>query len=191
MALTTKDLPALLKKHPLVAGCALLSLILLVGSYIRSSRLSELSYELKQTESEGQRVLDNIRNGANLPEQFDAISAATKDLESRLVRGTERARNQQYFYRLESETQVKEVNLQPVSSSGPQRGLKTIYAGVGYSVAVEGDYRRILGFLQRIESGPHFCRIISGSISRRGQRGVAESTPTITLSLSVELLGLP
>ena len=46
-------------------------------------------------------------------EQYSALTTATKELESRLVRSTERARNQQYFYEIESEAGVKETSLQP------------------------------------------------------------------------------
>ena len=119
MAINSKDLVALLKKFPIAIGCGLLSLILLAGSYWRNSRAGELAEQLKQKEVEGQGILDDIRNGANLAEQYDALTATTKDLESRLVHSSERARNQQYFYRLESDTGVKELNLQPTSIAPP------------------------------------------------------------------------
>jgi hypothetical protein len=191
MALTTQDLIAYLKKHPVAIGCGVLSVVLLMGSYFRSSRAGDLNVLLKQKEEEGQKILDNIRNGSNLGEQFATFSAATKDLESRLVRGTERARNQQYFYRIESDTGVKEISLQPNAPNPMQRrGPKTLYTGIGYGVTVEGNYRQILDFVGRLESGPHFYRLISGTVSHQGQRGAADSTPTITLSLNLELLGL-
>jgi hypothetical protein len=193
MALKTQDLVAFFKKYPVAIGCGALSLVLLTGSYIRYSRADELAVLLKQKEVEGQRILDNIRNGANLSEQYEALTAATRELESRLVRSTERARNQQYFYRIESETGVKEVSLQPISpTSGQQRDPKTFYAGIGYAVSVQGDFRQILGFVGRLESGPYFYRLISGSVFRQGQRRAADSTPPVlTLTLNLELLGLP
>jgi hypothetical protein len=195
MALTTRNLAAFLKKHPVAIGGGVLSVALLVGSYLRNSRAGELAALLKQNEEQGQKILDNIRSGANLSEQYETLAAATKELESRLVRGTERARNQQYFYRIESETGVKEVSLQPNSpapvSAAEKQRLPKLYTGIGYTVSVQGDYRQILNFMGRLESGPHFCRLISGSVSRQGQRGAADATTAITLTLNLELLGLP
>ncbi|MDD2764537.1 MAG: hypothetical protein PHE83_11240 [Opitutaceae bacterium] len=192
MALTTQDLTAYLKKHPIAVGCGVLSVVLLAGLYIRSSKQGELAAQLKEKETQGQKILADIRNGTNLAEQFEALAASIKELESRLVRSSERARNQQYFYRIESDTGVKEISLQPASSSpGPQRAPKTRYTGVGYSVSVMGDYRQILDFVGRLESGQHFYRLISSSVTRQGQRGSPESAPTITLTLNLELLGLP
>lgn len=196
MAFTTKSLAAFLKKHPVAIGCGGLSVLLLAGIYLRSSQAGDLAAALKQNEEQGQNFIDNIRSGANLSEQYETLATATKDLESRLVRGTERARNQQYFYRIELETGVKEVSLQPnspapVSAAAQELIPKTLYTGIGYTVSVQGDYRQILNFVGRLESGPHFYRLISGSVSRQGQRGAADATTAITLTLNLELLGLP
>lgn len=188
MAFATKGIVAFLKKYPVAIGCGVLSVLLLAGSYIRNSRASELVTLMRQKEEEGQKILDNIRNGTNLPEQFETLSAATKGLEARLVRAPERARNQQYFYRVESDTGVKELSLQPnPSSPAQQRGSKTLYTGISYTIAVQGDYRQILNFVGRLESGPLFYRLISGSVSRQELRGAS----TINLTLTLELLGLP
>jgi len=192
MAITSQDLVALLKKHPVAISCGALSLILLVGSYLRSSRTSELSEQLKQNEQEGQRILDDIRNGANLAEQYDALMATTKELGSRLVRSGERARNQQYFYRLESDTGVKELSLQTGAVGANQpKGGKTIYTSIGYIISVQGDFHQVLDFISRLESGQHFFRLISATVVREGARGAAPSTAVITLTLNLEFLGLP
>jgi hypothetical protein len=192
MAFTSKDLVTLLKKHPVAIGCGALSLILLAGSYLRGSRASELSDQLKQKEQEGQKILDDIRNGANLVEQYDALTATTKELDSRLVRSSERARNQQYFYRLESDTGVKEISLQPGAVGANQpKAPKTIYTSIGYTISVQGDFRQILDFIGRLESGQHFFRLVSGTVAREGGRTSAEATAAVTLTLNLEFLGLP
>lgn len=176
----------------MVIGCGALSLVLLVASYLRSDRLSQLGGELKVKEAQGQQILENMSNGTGLAEQYEALTATTKELESRLVRSSERARNQQYFYRIESDTGVKEVNLQPSQTilSG-QKGPKTLYTGVGYTISVKGSFRQILEFMDRLESGQHFFRLISATVSRDGQRGAADATNTVTLTLNLNLLGLP
>jgi len=192
MAIDFQNLVALWKKRPLVIGCGALSLALLAGSYLRSDRMSDLAGQLKTNEEEGNKILDNIRNGAGLAEQYEALTATTKDLESRLVRSSERARNQQYFYRIESDTGVKEINLQPAQAGQvPQKGPKTLYTGVGYTISVKGTFRQILDFLDHLETGQHFCRLVSATVAREGQRGAAEATNAITLTLNLELMGLP
>ena len=196
MAFTTQDFVVILKKYPLVISCGVLSVGLLAGSYIRNARAGALSALLKEKDDQGTAILNNIKNGTNLPEQFETLSAATKELESRLVRGAERARNQQYFYRIESDTGVKELSLQANAPSRAQpRGPKPLYTGVSYTIAVQGDYRQILNFIGRLESGSLFYRLVSGSVSHQEVRGAAAKEPrgaaTINLTLTLELLGLP
>ncbi len=192
MAIDIQDLVVLWKKRPVAIGCGVLSLVLLAGSYLRSSRVGELGDLLKQKEEEGQKILDNIGNGSGLAKQYESLTATTKDLESRLVRSSERARNQQYFYRIESDTGVKEVNLQPVQAGATaQKGPKTLYTGVGYTISVKGDFRQILDFLGHLENGQHFFRLSSATVSREGQRGGPDASNAITLTLNLELLGLP
>lgn len=194
MAFATKDFAVLLKKYPLVISCGVLSFGLLVGSYIRNSRASELSALLKETDEEERAISGNIRNGTNLPEQFETLSAATKELESRLVHAAERARNQQYFYRIESDTGVKELSLQanPPPRAQP-RGPKPLYTGINYTIAVQGDYRQILNFVGRLESGPLFYRLVSGSVSQQRNASAKEQrgASPINLTLTLDLLGLP
>jgi Tfp pilus assembly protein PilO len=190
--LTAKDAVAFIKKRPIPIVCGLASLLLLVGAYYRSSTLAEMETQQKQKEDEGKQILENVSNGTNLPEQLDTLVAATKEMESRLVLSSERARNQQYFYRIESETGVKEVSLQPGSSSeSTGRGPRHLYTGVGYTVSVQGDYHQILGFLGHLEAGQQFYRLLSASVSRQGQRGGPDATGAIALTLNLELLGLP
>lgn len=193
MAFRIQNLPVYLKKYPLAIGCGTLSVILLAGLFLRGSRAGDLAAQLKQKEQDGQRILDNVRDGTNLAEQVETLAAAVRGLESRLVRGSERAANQQYFYQLESETGVKEISLQPASTAPAdrRRGPKTLYTGVGFAISVQGDYRQILNLIGRLESGPHFYRLVRASVIHNKASGSNRGGGTITLSLTLELLGLP
>jgi Tfp pilus assembly protein PilO len=170
----------------------------LVGFYLRTDRVDELSVQSKQIEEQGRKILSEIREATGLPEHYATLNAKTKELESRLVRGSERAHNQQYFYRIESDTGVKELSLQATSGSGDlkkggdqKKGDKHFYSGIGYTVTVTGNYRQILDFVGRIENGQHFFRLISASVSRQGERNPAGPASTVSLTLNLELLGLP
>lgn len=193
MAFRIQDLTAYLKKYPLAIGCGTLSVVLIAGLFIRSGRSGELAALLKQKEQDGQRILDNVRDSSNFPEQCETLAAAVRGLESRLVRASESADNLQYFYRLESETGVKEVSLQPATIAPADRrraSAKTLYTGVGFAVSVQGDYRQILAFIGRLESGPHFYRLVRASVGRNKGGGTGGPS-TINLTLTLELLGRP
>ena len=56
---------------------------------------------------------------------------------------------------------------------------------------MEGSFRQILGFLGRLESGQHFYRLVSASVSRQGALNPSATGSTINLALNIELLGKP
>lgn len=190
MNLTLKNLVGFVKRYPIGVICWVLSVVAIAGYYLRSSQIDELQAQFKQVEAKATKILSQVHNGANLPEQYAALTKATKELDSRLVRSGERARNQQYFFQIESEAGVKEINLQQ-NNIVFKKGSGRSYGRVGFTVSVEGNYVQILDFVGRLESGRHFCRMISAAISRRGDRGASGANTTLSLALTIELLGLP
>ena len=58
---------------------------------------------------------------------------------------------------------------------------------MGYTVSADGSYVQLLNFLRRIESGPRYARINTASLSG----SLADRKTPLTLTLGVELLGLP
>jgi Tfp pilus assembly protein PilO len=192
MTVTFKDILEFLKRFPVGMVCVLLSVIVLGCFFLRRSRVDELSTQSRQMEEQGRIVLAELRDATGLPEHCASLSAKTRDLESRLVRASERAHNQQYFYRIESDTGVREISLQAGSGgAGPRKGERRLYSGIGYTVTVVGNYRQIIDFIGRFEGGPRFFRLNSASVSRQGDRNSAGPASPVSLTLNLELLGMP
>jgi hypothetical protein len=184
---------ATLKANPISVVCGALALTLAVGIYLRSGRVPEGEALLEQKVTQGERIDANLKNGVQLADQFAAITTARKEIEARLIRPDELAKNLQFFYKLEADTGTKLVELRQnvIPTGKPGAKLKTAYMGVGYGVAVRGDYVRLLDFLRRLESGQRFCRVMT--LTLVGTGGGAEGTRgnELTLNLSLELLGQP
>ena len=89
---------ATLKANPISVACGALALTLAVGIYLRSSRVPESEALLEQKVTQGERIDANLKNGVQLADQFAAISAARKEIESRLIHPDELAKNLQFFY---------------------------------------------------------------------------------------------
>lgn len=183
MTTSGKDIRASFKKHPVGFGCGLLCLLLAVAIYFRHSELPERESLLEERMAEGARLSQNLRHNAQLKEQYEALVAANAEIDSRAVRLSSLATNLEYFYRLESDTGIKLLDLRQLTPAAPARGAAaTKHLRVPFAVSVQGDYPKVLNFLRRLENGPHFCRINSATLT-----GAAE----VTLTLSIELLGLP
>ena len=178
--MTASDLLAVLKKNPISVACAVLSLGLGVAIYLRSDAIPEATTELDERSDEGRRYAQNINNAAQLKEQFDDLTVATKAIEAKLLRPSDIGINQQYFYRLESESGVKLTDLRQGGRGAP----KGAYVPISFSVTATGDFAQAMAFLRGLEDGTHYCRLQSAAIIG-GRKG------PVTLNLTLELLGRP
>lgn len=186
--MSNEELKAIVGKNPIGFACGALSLLLFGGWYYRSGDVPSVEQEVAQKSAEAQRYELNLINAKGLQEQFDALVAANKEVDSRLVRASQLGKNVQFFYKLESESGAKLTTDPRQSPLSPpaKNAAKTAYNPVTFSVTVSGDLPQILRFLRRLESGAHYCRMIGASCTVPQERSLP-----LTLNLSLELLGLP
>ncbi|MBI2496697.1 MAG: hypothetical protein HYV75_01790 [Opitutae bacterium] len=178
--MTAADLLALLKKHPIGSACGLLCVICAGLLYLRSSKIDESRGEYEAKSAEATAILANVRNAEMLPAQVAEI----------LIRASQLAVNLQYFYKLEAETEVKLLDVR--QGTAPKAG-KSLYTPIPFNVSVQGSFKQVLAFLQKLENGPHFCRFstVSFGKSAAGSEAARADATGTTLSLNLELLGVP
>ncbi|MES1194901.1 MAG: hypothetical protein ABUL65_03330, partial [Opitutus sp.] len=142
------DLIARIKKQPIGFACALICLVCGGWLYYRSGALEaqQAAYEAKAAEA--QNFSSNVALAKNLPEQVTELQAATKELDARLVREGQLAVNLQYFYKLEAENEVKLLDVR--QNQRTNRNAKS-YVGIPYTVNLQGSYKNVMAFLQRLE----------------------------------------
>src|SRR5690606_7275507 len=105
---------------------------------------------------------------------------------------------------LESATGTQLTDLRQMSDNSRvpdirKKQRKTTYQPISYAVALTGDYKQVMSFLQQLEAGTHFCRVMNASLtpSTGGGIGRADSgnmnrrSDMLTLTLALELLGQP
>jgi hypothetical protein len=141
--------------------------------------------ELAEKSALAEKYALNIKYTAQLKEQLEALEAANKKIESRLTRAGQQGINTQYFYKIERETGVKIVSFGQLGN--PAKSTKASYVAIGFTVAVQGSLPQILDFLRQLEGGAHYCRVLTANCTVNPS---ARSGP-LTLSLTLELLGLP
>lgn len=185
--MTFADLIVRIKKQPVGFACALICLLSGGWLYYRSGEIDARQEEFRAKSEEAAKFISNVAVSKNLPEQVAELQALTKEMETRLVRAGQLAVNLQYFYKLEAENEVK---LLDVRQNPVPKNTKNLYAGIPYNVNIQGPYKNVMAFLQRLEKGRHFCRINTASFTKSA--GAADQTSNIvTLALSLDLLGQP
>lgn len=195
--MNTKDLSVWLKKHPFTAICGALSLLLAAAYFFRQGSVPEAEAVLAERTTESRRLKANISNSLSLKEHVAALEDANGKVEQRLVRAADLAKNQQYFYKIETDTGVKLTDLRPggTVNSGSAKvtaGAKKHYSSVPYSCTVQGTYSQLLAFLRKLEQGEHFPRILSATVSLGsggGEDDAAPADPVLSLSIGIEFLG--
>ena len=186
--MTSADITGHIKKQPIGFACGLLSLILAGVLYYRSSKIEENQSIYETKSAEAARIISNVSTSKTLPEQVQEIQGITKDLEARLVHAGQLAVNLQYFYKLEAETEVKLLDIR--QNTFPKNSPMT-YGGVPYNVTVQGSYKQVMFFMNRLENGRHFCHFSNVNLAKVPAAGDNSTQNTMTLSLIIELLGQP
>ena len=185
--MTKEEALQFIRRNPVGTVSVLVALGLGGWIYFRSDAGPALEEDLKRRQGEAVRFENNVKYSAQLKEQLAALQAAAKEIDARVVRAGQVGANTQYFYKLESETGVKLKDLRPAAVAPPAKGAKSPFVPVGYTVSADGSYVQLLNFLRRIESGPRYARINTASLSG----SLADRKTPLTLTLGVELLGLP
>lgn len=183
--MTNDELKALAKKNPIPFACGLVAFAVGVGLYFRSGDIPAAEEELAQKSAQAERYALNIKYSAELKEQLEAVQAANTKIESRLTRASQQGVNAQYFYKLERDTGAKLVSFSQAGAASA--AAKGAFVPIAFNVSVQGTLPQILDFLRQLERGTHYCRVLNASCSASSG---ARNGP-LTLSLAVELLGLP
>lgn len=180
----TEDLVAYLKRYPIPFLSGFIVVAALLTAYLRMNVNIELEGRYQTVSAEGETVMRNIVNGSGLQENVDLIQTQAKELESRLVRPAELAKNLQYFYRLEGETGGKLGELRQVPPAGLPK-VKTSFQPVGYSLVVTADFPVLMDYMRRLEEGSAFYRMKNFSL----QHSRESTRRMLVMAMNIELLG--
>jgi hypothetical protein len=185
--MTGEELIAFIRKNLIAVICVVVTVAIGFTIYYRSDALPDAEKVLADKTKEGELLAANIEDSNQLKEQHAAMVDANQVISDRMIQVGQLADNLQYFYRLESETGIKILDLRQNAWNPPPKGApKTFFTPVGFQVNVQGDYPKLLDLLRRLETGEHYCRIISSDFKpvNTDTRG-----GPLTLTLSLELLG--
>jgi len=183
MSLDNQAVFSALKKYPLLATCCVISLGLALTLYFRSALSSEQKANLDKYALEAKGLQANVVNSTHLTEQLNFLIQANNAAQARTLSAEGVADKLQYFYRLESETGIRYLDLRAGSKVVVNKKSPSTYVPLNYILSVEGEFGQIINFLRNLEQGPYFTRITSASSS--GSGGI------VKISLNLDILGVP
>jgi Tfp pilus assembly protein PilO len=186
------DISALAKKHPVGTACLLITVACGLALYLRADIITVSQTEYEAKSSEAAKMISNVKNAPGMEEQLAEMNTFGKEVEGRLVKGSQLAVNLQYFYKLEADNGVKMLDLRQGSVPKTPKGL---FTPIPFSLSVQGTYPQLMKFLSEVQNGRHFCRVVNASFSKSGgpssEGGGSSGGQLLNLSLNLELLGTP
>lgn len=186
MSIEGKDIVNAAKKQPFVFICSALAIVLLGFTYLRSGAVPELQGQLDDRSLVLQKNKTNITYAVQLDAQLKALADINGKIKESALKPEDLAQSQRMFYGLEADTGVKLIDLRQQASdkSQPKNSVpSSSYASVVFVLTVEGDYRQLLTFARRLESGGTLNRV-----SRAVLTISADNMPS--LDMTVEMLGI-
>ncbi len=193
--MTGADLLALIKKQPIAFACGLVLVGAVAAYFLRSDIIDAAQQDAQAKEQEFQKIDANVRSTSGLADATAEIKEAGKQFDTRLVRAPQLANNIQFFYRLESDTGVKLLDVRQLPVPAPRPGEKRgAYVPVPFQVAIQGSFAQVHDFLRRVEAGPHFLRVNQVTVTKfsSGGEGAAFATSgAVNVALNLDLLGTP
>lgn len=196
MSIQGKDILIGCKRRPLLCACILLGVALLAAFYFRKDMIGETETILAERSKLLRKLKSNVANAAQIEQQVGKLTEINDSFIEGALSVGELASNQQIFLRLESETGIKLIDLQPQAlpkttptAANPKAGSKaavsaSTYSILRYALTISGDYGQLVGFLKRLERAPALNRLVGASISSSDL-----GSDIHLMTITVELLG--
>jgi Tfp pilus assembly protein PilO len=180
------QLGQLAARFPFCAACLGLALALAGTGLWLQFDLVDLTARQQEHARDGNQMLVALARGSQLRAELAITRAAAQRINENLVVEKNVPENFWYFYKIEQDTQTKLDQLQQRPAVLSETGAPAAYKRVPYSLKITGTFNTAIGYLQRLEIGPRFCRINSFTIQRQDP-----TTGGVALQLDLELLAIP
>ncbi len=185
----------LIKKH-LVIFISLLFIVVSLFFYLfHLDKMEVLDSEYERLTKTRSGMLLNLKNGDTFEEDISTLQGLLENIDSRLFDHKELAANYNYFFQIESQTNVKlsdlsQFNLEE-SANKSKKGKKNeekLYSSLKYELGVAGTFAQLLDFLRNLEGGSAFFRLDRISISPI--KSIEEEEDEIQAKLSFMILAI-
>ena len=174
----------LIRRAPFLTFCLTLLLALGIANYFLWQRQQEITARHEQVRRSGETMFAALANHNRIATELSMVDEALKQIDQNLVVETDLAENLGYFYQIETLSRVRLPQLNQLSSL--PSADENPYKAIPFSLRVTGSYPQLINFIRELESGPRLMRIKTFDFSRDDAKSA-----TITLGLTVELLGSP
>jgi Tfp pilus assembly protein PilO len=186
--MNSQQVLAKIKAYPLALTLLGTAIVLAGWAYYRSGSLDDLHGELDTITAQNDQTSENVKDGINLKEQLDELTATVAQFKPGLITPSAIIPNQQYFYDFEQSTGVQILDIEEAGSvPGKDPSEPSITT---FKMGASGSWDNILTFIDALQAGPHYLRFSQFRIEKSDQtRSASGVTQPLKISFTVEVLG--
>lgn len=183
-----------IKKNRLVATSALVFLVSMTVYLLHSDKKADLDSEIDQLDIRISTMLKNIKNSAGLEEDIEIVEKQVEQLDQRMFDSQELATNYNYFFNIETSTNVAlgdlkqveivEERVDPRKRKMP-KPVMDAYVKIRYHMKATGKYGDLVTLMRTLEGGPSFYRLEKFRLSK----SLTGGNELLSMDISFLMLG--
>lgn len=169
-----------IRKNLVIAISGVITATCMTVYVLHIDKKPDLESEIEQIDIRISTMLRNITNSAGLEEDIEVVNSQISELEERMFQSQELATNYNYFFSIETSTNVSLSELKQVeivTEDANQKKHKMpnpiadAYVKIRYDMRVNGTFRDLVNFMRTLEGGPSFYQLEKFRLSKSSVGG--------------------
>ncbi|RPF76034.1 MAG: hypothetical protein CBC31_009080 [Verrucomicrobia bacterium TMED71] len=169
-----------IRKNLVIAISGVVTATCMTVYVLHMDKKPDLESEIEQIDIRILTMLRNITNSASLEEDIEVVKSQISELDERMFQSQELATNYNYFFNIETSTNVSLSELKQVeivTEDVDQKKHKMpnpivdAYVKIRYDMRVNGTYQDLVYFMRALEGGPSFYQLEKFRLSKSSTGG--------------------
>ncbi len=169
-----------IRKNLVIAISGVITATCMTVYVLHMDKKPDLESEIEQIEIRISTMLRNITNSAGLKEDLEVVESQISELDERMFRPQELATNYNYFFNIETSTNVslselKQVEIVKEDVNREKHKMPNLivdaYVKIRYDMRANGTYQDLVHFMRTLEGGPSFYKLEKFRLSKSSAVG--------------------
>jgi len=169
-----------IRKNLVIAISGVVTATCMTVYVLHKDKKPDLESEIEQIDIRISTMLRNLTNSAGLEEDIEVVKSQISELDERMFRPQELATNYNYFFNIETSTNVslselkqveivkEDVNREKHKMPNP---IVDTYVKIRYDMRANGTYQDLVHFMRTLEGGPSFYKLEKFRLSKSSAGG--------------------
>ena len=169
-----------IRKNLVIAISGVVTATCMTVYVLHKDKKPDLESEIEQIDIRISTMLRNLTNSAGLEEDIEVVKSQISELDERMFQSQELATNYNYFFNIETSTNVslselKQVEIVKEDVNREKHKMPNLivdaYVKIRYDMRANGTYQDLVHFMRTLEGGPSFYKLEKFRLSKSSAVG--------------------